>query len=439
MTSIKQEVQNYIIKNPKKLLKPELYEEVCRKFKISRKKASAYWCDLRDRNLVEDELELYPPVNLTQKEIKKIIKQNGENLDISVNVDHEVKTLEDLLSVCDVDSRLWEVISWQCKKWDLGIKNAEMRIETKQLYSVSAKFRPKKIDKDVQLQKDVILKELYEKSPVAKFTDVDKEIYSGDNLLELALFDVHFGKLAHSEETGEDYDLKIATKRYIDAVNDLIGRVNLESISRIMMPIGNDMINIDNIHNTTTAGTPQNTDSRFHKIVRTVKNLLIQTIERLTAIAPVDVVIVAGNHDEQTSFMIGEMLDAYFYHNEYVTVNNSAKPRKYYVWGTTSIMLTHGNKEKHAELGMIFAAENPELWAETTQRYIQLGHLHSNKKVRPIQNEEFQGFQIQIIPSISGTDAWHAGKGYMSLKQAKGFVYNRKDGLVAELTHTCKY
>lgn len=436
---LKNQIIRYLLENPIDDDAPNKYAEVRKEFNIDVKTASRYWIEAKQKHL-----EFYnkiPKVDLSHPQIQKILKQEGENLSVMVNTDTEVKTLEQLLAVCEVDSSLWKVISWQCKKWDLGIKNTAGSIETKQLFSVSAKFTPIKIETDLVLQKQVIMDELFaaapsRSTPKYNLEDLINVNPHADNMLELALFDVHFGKLAHREEVGEDYDLKIASERFMEAVKDLLSRVRLDSIERIFLPIGQDLINVDNIQGTTTGGTPQDTDSRFHKIVKTVKAVLIETINMLKEIAPVDVVIVVGNHDEQTTFMIGEMLEAYYHNIPEVEVYNQATLRKYYKYGISSIMLTHGNKEKFNELGMLFAAENPTLWASTEQRFIQLGHFHHNKKVTTIQAQDFQGFQVQILPSLSGSDAWHTGKGYKSLKQAKAFIFNRFKGLVGEFTHS---
>lgn len=439
--NLKKQIIKYLLDNPLDDNSKNKYEDVLKRFNINYDQARKYW---REAKYGKHRINNLPKINLTSKEIKKIISQTKDNLDVNVNVNFEVKSLDDLLAVCEVDTTQWEVVSWQCKKWDLGIKNSANQIETKELYSVSAKFRAIKEENNIALQKDLIIKELLEKAPdlnevlTAASHLLDSEDYDKKYLLEIAIPDAHFGKLSHEEESGEDYDLKIATKRFVETVKSLVRKVDVNSIDRILFPIGNDLINVDNKYNTTTGGTPQDCDTRFYKVVRTVKNLLIDTINYLTAIAPVDVVIVAGNHDEQTSFMIGEMLDSYYHNTNRVTVYNAASLRKYYKYGTTSIMFTHGNKEKHSDLGMIFAAENPKLWAETTQRYIQLGHLHHNRKISYLSAQEFQGFEIQVIPSISGSDAWHYGKGFDSLKQAKAFLFDKEEGKVGEFTHTIK-
>lgn len=436
----KQKIFNWILKNPIDDSKPNKYEKLRKQFNLTVKQASAYWIECRNSYKIKN----IPEANYSPTEIKKILKQEGDNLDVTVNVEFEVKSLQDLLTVCEVNEAEWKVISWQCKKWDLGIKNTEGSIETKELYSVSAKFAARKVETDLSLQKDVIMEELFKNAPkhdlINSYKYFSEEIgirkQDANNLLEIALFDVHFGKLAHNEEVGEDYDLKIACERFKTAVKSLVGRVNIATVERILLPIGQDLINIDNLVGTTTKGTPQDTDSRFHKIVKTVKNVLIETINDLVALAPVDVVVTVGNHDEQTTFMIGEMLEAYYHNSLDVTVYNDATLRKYYQYGITSLMFTHGDKEKFNELGMIFAAENPKLWADTKQRYIQIGHFHHNKKVTTLQTQEFQGFQVQILPSLSGSDAWHKGKGFDSLKQAKAFLFNKEEGLIGEFSYT---
>jgi hypothetical protein len=455
-TILKHQVQNYLLENPIDDAKPDKYKEVCRKFNLKLKTASKYWIELKQeyphlalfKSLPKaTHLDQLEKVNFTQEEVNKILKQEGDNLDIILNkVDFEIRSLEDLLAICEVDTSKWEVVSWQCKKWDLGIKNTDNKIETKELYSVSAKFKAIKVENNLFLQKELIKKELFDAAPrqdllnsYQYFMDALTGFANANNkkfLLELSIPDLHIGKLAHREESGEDYDIKIATARYKNAIKELLSRVNLKHVSKILLPIGNDIIQVDNSGNTTTAGTRVDTDGRYFKIIRAVKELLIETVIELSSIAPVDVVVVPGNHDTESSFLIGEILDAYFSKATNVNVYNEASLRKYYQFGKVGMLFTHGDKEKHANLGMIFAAENPKLWADTSYRFIKLGHLHHNRKIDYLNTQEYQGFQIQVLPSLSGSDSWHKQKGFISLKQAKSFLYHPETGVVAEYTYT---
>lgn len=312
------------------------------------------------------------------------------------------------------------------RAYNRNLKNKE--------YKVIEESIKNNVDNDLKLQKELLLKEMAAHSPNSTFglTQLSKVVTKKPNrLLELSLFDLHIGKLAWDEETGENFDSKIACERYTKAIDELLSRVDLSQIERILLPIGNDMINVDNKAHTTTAGTPQTCDGRFTKMIRIAKELLIRTIDKLATVAPVDVVVVPGNHDNVVMFTLGEIMEAWYHNHKSVNVINTPKQRKYYQYGTVGLMFTHGNEEKHNDLGMIFATEEPQLWAATKVREVHLGHFHKSKAIKYISVDEFQGFKLRIIPSLSGTDAWHFQKGYNSMKTAEAYLWDAKEGLIA--------
>lgn len=296
----------------------------------------------------------------------------------------------------------------------------------------------RKVASDPVLQKQAFI-ELIE-SYTIDYSDLSTPpaTSSANSLYLISIPDLHLGKLAHSKETGEDYDLREAICRYDAAVDYLLSKVNLNQIDRFLFPVGNDMINIDGESGLTTAGTPQDVDSRFNKLLYTARDLLIKTIDKLQQIAPVDVIIVAGNHDQQSMFTIGMVLEAWYRTAHNVRIQNSSKPRKYYQYYNSGFQFTHGDEEKQNDLGLIFATEQKVLWGNTDYHYCQLGHFHKGKKIQYVEVDEFQGFQIQILPSLSGTDYWHSRKGYSSLKRAKGFLYSQTSGCDGEFTYTFK-
>lgn len=314
------------------------------------------------------------------------------------------------------------------------ISNYWSKLKSNGKFTSSILCTLRKVEKEPVKQKEILLEELKGEFPTVKFShkkDDPKNKYA----YEISIPDAHFGKLAWAEEVGEDYDIKIAEARYYEAVEDLLSYVDTSKLEKIILPIGNDMLNVDSRRNETYAGTTQDSDSRYYKMIRVLKNVLITTINSLSQIAPVDVIVVSGNHDTESMFMIGEILDAYYHNNDNVCVDNSPKQRKYYRYGSNGFQYTHGNEEKHESLGLIFATEEKELWAATEFRFAKLGHFHKSKKINYVSVDEHQGFQVQILPSLSATDAWHASKGYMSKKAAKGFLYDKKRGQVGEFTH----
>lgn len=447
---LRKKINNFLIKNNIERGKPDCYSAVAKKFGVKPEQVRRLYRTLRESGLVPDD-----PVNAktgkrtSSREFKENVKR-GE-ADVTIVTNKRIKTLPQLLAVCEVDANEWEVVSYEINKWEVGTKDKQIdmswkdgvatgkskgsgKIFVEPLFQVKAKLAKRKLATDLGLQKQAILKELEDYAPVVRSIARKQVRKSKETLLEICIFDPHFGKLAWREETDEDYDLKIAEKRVKDSVQTLLSRVNLDSVERILLPIGNDLINIDNRHNTTFAGTPQDSDCRYMKIIKTVRRILIEVIDELTEIAPVDVIIVPGNHDTTSSFMMGEILEAFYSRNKRVNIDNAPKLRKYYQYGLNSIQFTHGDQEKHESLGLIFANEQPRLWADTKFRFAQLGHFHKNKKINYVSVDEHQGFQVQVLPSLSGTDFWHKSKGYNSMKQAKAMLFSPNEGLIGEFT-----
>jgi hypothetical protein len=362
---------------------------------------------------------------------------------IQATTSEKIENLNDLVRVCKIDTEKYSIVDYEVKSYNAWIKNDNNEIESKQLFSVRANLKVKRTDENLKAQRDIILNEIKKaglersgsvayKGEIKGFVALDNnDLSTKDTALEINIPDLHIGKLAWGKETGEDYDIKIAIERYKKAINELLSRVNPLKLEKIILPIGNDMINIDNKANTTTGGTPQSCDSRFGKMFQTAKNLLIDTIDKLSDIAPVEVIVVPGNHDTVAMFTLGEVLDAWYHNNELVTVINTHTPRKYLQYGSNLLMYCHGHSEKLQDLGIICATEQPQLWAATKFRRVHVGHFHHSKQIKFTDVQEYPGFTVKVLNSLSANDAWHAEKGYVSLKGAEAFLYHRDKGLIA--------
>lgn len=260
----------------------------------------------------------------------------------------------------------------------------------------------------------------------------------GGLCLEVDFPDLHFGKLTWAEESGENYDIKIASELVRAAVASLIGYACHHKIERVLLPLGNDFFNVDNKDNTTTHGTPQQEDTRYQKTFRMGRQLAIEIIEGLAQIAPVDVLIIPGNHDETRMFFLGDLLEVKYFKDKNVTVNNSAQKRKYYTFGNNLLGLTHGYHEKYEKLSFIMATEQPDLWAKTQHREWHLGDKHHRKDLL-YGAEDINGITIRLLRSLSATDAWHFDKGFVgSPRGAEAFLWHPQDGLVAQYHTTVK-
>lgn len=263
----------------------------------------------------------------------------------------------------------------------------------------------------------------------------------GDKLLVPSIFDLHLGKLAWGVETGEDYDIKIASERFKTALEDLIKKTSGNKYKRILFPVGNDIYNSDKAlpFAQTTSGTPQHDDARWQKMFKMGIELITQAAIRLAEIAPVDIVTVFSNHDHERVFYLGEVLTATFYKHPCITVDNSPKVRKYYKFGCNLLGLAHGHNEKPDLLPLLMAQEASKDWGDTWYREWLLGHLHHKKQLLSQGTKDYNGVKVTYLTSPSSADAWHASRGFVgAIKGAEAFVYDAEEGLVMTATHNIK-
>ena len=453
--TIYEQVDAYLLKNPIEKGKAGCYAGVAKQFKVSSEYVRDRYRKLVKKGSLKDlnEVALNKAFQTTFKENVK----TGE-ADFTQVTHKRIKTLEDLIEACEIDTTVWEILTWEANKWEVGRKDKIVdmewqkgvatgrvkdtgKIHVEPLFQVKAKLSRRKLDKDLGLQKEAVMAELraYTRSSfdpikvLKKFGLSSNEFATGKKncALEINVPDLHLGKLAWGAETGDDYDGKIAIKRYKDAIAELIGRTNISEIEKFILVIGHDFLNADNKLGLTTAGTPQSNDSRFYKMVQLGKQLLIETIDELSLLAFVDVVVVPGNHDSNSMLMMGDILEAFYHNSKRVEVYNDPAPRKYYRYGQTGMMYAHGHNERIDDLGIIFATENKQLWADTTFHRVHLGHFHHQKQIRYKDVQEQVGCTVKIISSLSSNDAWHTEKGYLSLKGAEAFLYHREHGLLA--------
>jgi hypothetical protein len=350
---------------------------------------------------------------------------------ITSDITDRVVTVEKLLEIYNIDLEIWEIEKQIVNTWEVGAKGPDGKITTTPLFQVKLWLKKKQVLFELHNVRQEFLEDLKKLSPQVP-SNFRKQPQEG-KLLEITVFDLHFGKVAWHEEVGENYNIEIATQRFNDCIDYFIDLYKGTSLGRILLPISNDFFNSDRSHpfNSTTSGTPQEEDTRWQNTFRKGRELLITNIQKLSKIAPVEVKVVPGNHDYERSFYLGDSLEGWFHNDQNVNIDNSPNPRKYFSYGKNLIGFTHGNNEKLADLPMIMAQENPTAWAMSYYREFHLGHLHHKKEGRFNATNELQGVMVRHMSSLSGTDSWHHKKGYIGArKSAEAFLWDKEKGLL---------
>lgn len=336
-----------------------------------------------------------------------------------------IQTLEDLLRAANVDTTIWEVERYIINKWEVGaIIDGEAVVEP--LWQVKATLRRRAEAIELLKLKQEILQEIRAAAP--KLPPIKHR--PGEHMLELSLADVHMGRLTwHETVDGVSWDVERAAQRYLLACKMLLKKAEHEHLDRILFPVGNDFLNSDNAAGETHAGTRVMEDSRYQRTWRIARDTVIAALLMAREVAPVDVIIVPGNHDKERIFYFGDVLAAYFHNDKRIRVDNTPPLRKYVKFGVNLIGFTHGSYEaKITDLPLIMATERPEWWAQTKYREWHLGHFHRKREIRFLDVDEMRGVRIRILPSLTAVDDWHYERGYNWQHTAEAYLWNAKTG-----------
>lgn len=347
---------------------------------------------------------------------------------------HLISTIEQLIAHCKIDLTKWTVERCVVNSWQVGAK-VDGTILVQPLFQVKAW-----VSKNIQSIKnksivDEFIVDAKNNSPSHK--KIERKRSKKDKFsIVVSLPDIHISKLCSTNETrGSGYNTKIAGELFIDAIKCLMHRSSGFCYNEIIFPIGNDFMHTDNAKGETTAGTRVESDGTWKNSVTYARQVAVQAIDYLSLFAPVKVVIVPGNHDEESSFNLGETLSAWYRLSKDVRIDNGQSPRKYHEYGNCMIMWTHGNNEKADSLPLIAATENPQAWGRTIYREIHTGHLHTKRSTKYKDVDEKNGVRVRVIPSLSPADNWHNKKGFWNVRSAEAFVYHKRDGCIASFSY----
>ena len=177
--------------------------------------------------------------------------------------------------------------------------------------------------------------------------------------------DPHFGMYAWAEETGADFDLKIAERLTKSAFDNLVLRA--PSASSALLIVLGDLIHSDTKQNRTEAsGHPLDVDTRWSRVMGVALHALVYAVRRILSKHRTCVVrLCEGNHDPQAAFSIALALNEHFRKERRVKLDLSPANYWFYGFGKNCIGATHGHKCKTAKLPAVMASYVPKLWGQS--------------------------------------------------------------------------
>jgi len=237
--------------------------------------------------------------------------------------------------------------------------------------------------------------------------------------------DFHWGKSGWINEVGETYDFPEASRRLFSKTQNLIERLSYAP-EKIILATGSDWFHVDTDNNTTTKGTIQDSCGSPAQILITGCQLARQHIDILREVAPIEIVMMPGNHDRHSAFALMMYLSAVYEGCEDVEVAISPLTRRYLQYGDNLLGFTHGDKMKPESLPSLMSVEAREEWGVTKNHYWFHGHKHHRK------SHEINGALVIQLPSLAGHDRYHYREGYTTSQAGlASHMIDKKTGLIA--------
>lgn len=251
-------------------------------------------------------------------------------------------------------------------------------------------------------------------------------LVNGDEVdVVISLADFHLDKLDVTVESAE-YKVEM----YKNVLKNLIDTSSRAfNVNKVVFVIGNDLFQTDNIQGATTSGTIVDHSITWNKAYEIGFDLMVNAINLVKQYAnEVQVVLVQGNHARTKEYYLAHALDVYFKNDVEVNFDRDFTTVKHIVIGNTFIGYHHGNT-KIDDLPLLFATspESSAAFGNAKYREVHTGDKHYYLA------KEIKGVRVQQMPSLSGTDRWHADNNFVnSTRAGLALVYHPVKGKVGE-------
>jgi hypothetical protein len=373
--------------------------------------------------------------------INRKFNSKGE-CDLDGVVKGRIKTLEDLIKACHIDTKIWEVESWECTKWEVGRKDKQLdwnikdgvatgtskdsgKIFVEPLFRVKAKL--------VKLKAATVFKNEFQKFLSTYEPEVKVEVNQTvspipkeNAILILPKQDAHFNRVDAKGRNDIFKRFKEVEEATVSIVKEAYA---LNSLQKITYIIGSDQFNSE-WNSLTTGGTPQENLVGYKAGFKLVCDHEISIIEHLLQHAKeVELLFVPGNHDEYAGWHMIEWLKCHYRNESRIIVRdetpeNQEDHRKYERFSNAAIMYDHGASLNGAELAQRFPLEFKNEWSKCDYYYIFSGDKHHEL------SKDIQGIKYFRVPALTATKSrWEHRKGYLSKGEIQAFLIKDKKGL----------
>jgi hypothetical protein len=350
---------------------------------------------------------------------EEVLKQDltkGKMGPISVIQTNRPRTEEEIAELFGINTELFYAYKVRTNQW---ANNWQTRIE----WALNESEAVSEI-----LLSDKAIEHLEALAPA--FPEETRPACSGNMLDVIEIVDPHHGAKSWARETGTNWDLELSIPEHRKAHAHFLARKD-PNATRCLLRLGDDFCHFDTLIDgragATQKGTIQDIDSRWQKMFLDASKLGIELIQStLDTYEEVDVVLIQGNHDWQTSYYLGQVWQAWFRNHPRIRFDCEPRKRKYYRWGTTLLGMVH----KPGKTGVKMLPDNMKEearvdWGECDYAEFHMGDEHHEECI----DLTGTGVVIRKLRGLVPNDSWHDEEGYSSHRGAQMFTYHSTEGL----------
>ncbi len=419
-------VTSQLIEDVLKYRKTHTRDETCNHFQLSHGTISKI-CKGKIGTTAKEDVKVHKT-----PEIEQNFDSNSGNITVR---SLDVKTLDDALRVGNVDLQMWEVDRYSINSWEVTMHD---ELDIPQTYTNwQVKVWLKRKATEVR-SLELLLQEMEKKSVIVKYHAPKSKKATFERELEISIMDPHLGMRCFPPAADKEWSIETCTNMMMEMLTYLLKAAEMYGpFERIILPIGNDLYHADGVFHTTTQGTLQPEMDSWSHVYLAGEKLTLSEIDLCLQYAPVKVFSIMGNHDRQSIFTLGRVIQAYYHNDNRVEVDASSSPYKFHHFGVNLIGFEHGHSIRQTvRLAALMANECASVWGKTLYREWHLGDQHRKGSAKPCMMEE-QGVSVEFLPGLTSVNEWHKIKAFSWQKRAgTAFVWDKKMGPIARLqTH----
>lgn len=348
--------------------------------------------------------------------IDKQIKGSENKTEYTFTCNKRIISKDDLVKYCDIDLTEFEIVKWECNKWEVGAKNKDKEIVVTPLFQVKLILRPRLTNKEYSIL-DAIT-EVVNKKEFKKYKDESKETSKNEKALKLTVSDMHVG--LDPNPSGKSLFNYHYSKK--DFYNNLY-HVYTSALKEKKTHGKFDLLLLDDLgdgldgwNNQTTRGGHQ-LDQNLSSVdqFKTYVDGKLQLIENLVNADIADKILIrtvtednhAGDFSHVANFAIQRVLEQK-YSNEQVDFYVIKRFMEHFKYGDHTFILTHGKDSKYMFKGLPLELNDRAIKfindyinhykIETKNIHVEKGDLHQ-LGYRKVKNFDYRNFMSFAPPS----------------------------------------